>query len=300
MRFLLILIVFSSCKPSGFTPGKLVELMPRPSGEALWGACSEIPVIESAGERYYEIGGVSYRLGQFLGEGGTGKVYGLNSTNPNGKSLVMKKMKEGSMDDAYMDLLFHSTMEIIGVPTTKVGFGYILDEAKNRDYILVKERIHGVDFDQLVFSASLESINFLSPSSQSEAKKILTLAGQAYSRVINSGVYISDMHSRNSMWDEQQGRIMLVDGNIEPNETADSIDISNTFGRAIGALGWLGNQIFYDRYYNPDEKSSDEARQIARARIALYYNALQKECLPPTTQSDRPPYIIDVHEVFGG
>lgn len=299
MRIFLAFLLLSACKQQQFTPTALVELTPRPSANVLWGACSEVPLREVDGENVYEIGGIAYQQGKFLGEGGTGKVYALNPAEPEGKNLVLKKMKPGFLNDAYMDLIFHSTMEIIGVPTTKVGFGYITDDEQNKEFILVKERVEGVEFDQIVFSASLDSLNFMSPKSQSEADKILYLAGQAYSRVINSGVYISDMHSRNSMWDEKRKMLMLVDGNIEPNEVADSIDVSNTFGRAIGVLGWVGNKIFYDRYYNPKEKSSDEAREIARSRITLFFNNLQKECAPPQIETDNPPYEIDVHKVFG-
>ena len=93
---------------------------------------------------------------------------------------------------------------------------------------------------------------------------------------------------------------MMVDGNLEPNEKADTINIKNSFGRAISFLGGFGNRIFYDRYYDPSEKSSDQAKFIARSRIALFYKSIQKECEPPKSETVDPPFEIDIHKVFGG
>lgn len=278
------------------------ELHPPPSTEVLWSGCSEIPVQTTNGIITYTIAHHNYTLGKKLGEGGECRVFLLNSEDTSAPKLIMKFSK--LTDDskwAYVDILLHSSMEIIGVPTIKAGIGFTVLDGK-RQYVLVKELVDGRDLDDMLLSASLNALNVFNPRVRTESEERIKLAARIVSKIINSGIYIDDLHSRNIMWDSNKMTFLVIDGGITIDSVKHKINPRKDFGRAIG-IPSFGDLIFYERYYDKDIKASDAAIESAKKRIELYFDTntvFQKDCVAPTKETSAPPFEIDVHKIFGG
>ncbi len=275
-------------------PKVFIEPTMVPGANALWSSCSEILTHESDLSIILTIGGIDYTVGSTLGEGGQGIVKELNPVTSSPYDLIIKysKAADNSMN-FYSDLLLHSTLEILGVPTTRAAMGYITN-AGNKQFVLIKERVRGKTLDKILAKTS-----FVSFFHQKERKK-LRAAGMIFSRIINAGVYISDMHSRNLMWDVNKKNLIMLDGNIESPTEHPRINPKKGFGRAIGILGPLGDRVFYDRYYSTKEKAPDAAVRTALERVNLFFNSSQKNCEPPPAIYKDEVFSIDAHEVFRG
>ncbi len=254
---------------------------------ALWSSCSQITKSEEGDQEIVNVGGLDYKIGKKLGEGGKGIIKELIPIEVSPYDLVIKlsKTKESSKD-LYGDLLLHSSMEILGIPTTKSGMGYLQDENGERQFILIKERVRGSTLDSVKITASLKAFY------RHRDRTKMQMAGMIYSRIINAGIFISDMHSRNIMWDKQKKLLLMIDGNIESPENHPHVNPKKGFGRAIGILGWMGDRIFYDRYYSATERAASEAEDIALARIKLFFASEQQNC-----EAADPAYLSEVFDI---
>lgn len=186
---------------------------------------------------------------------------------------------------------------IMGIPTVKTGLGFINRKDGTKEYVLIKEAVIGETFDEEKIKRSLSSMNIFNPKDRNIAKSQTQALARIISRVINSGLWVEDLHSGNLMISKNSGDLVVIDGTINEGNYDNKIDPSSEFGRTIGFPGGVGDIIFSRRYYIKEEPPpSPAAVERAKARIKRYFEEEPIPCDKITPNEDG--FIIDVHKVF--
>lgn len=275
------------------------EYKPLPSTTVLWTQCSEIPIKKEGKIYHLEVAGHQYKKGKMLGEGGGGKVYDLNSSDPHAPQLVLKETLSGSLKSLYDDILMHSTLQILGLPTTKAGLGFTFDAENKKKYLLIKEKVTGNTIAEGIYKQPIYALNFF--SNQREKDKMhMTQLAKIISRMINSGFQISDLHTHNFMIDQSTNNLVIVDATIQRGQFRTKANPKENFGHSLGFRNATGDKIFYERYYLKDEPgSSPEAVEVAKKRTLLYFRQPTKSgCGDYDEIEHADGFDIDANRVF--
>ena len=162
------------------------------------------------------VNSVTYKIGNILGKGKYGTVYDLTYKGDNKPSYVLKLFNIPKYLQANLSEYNSGTLENVeNMIAEEVNFFKNLSEKNlfaasaysyNSKKIFYKIILIKTKIDGPTLSVAIES-------NQIDRKKSLAIMDSTY-RILNSGLYIKDLHLKNLMFDSKSKHLWIIDGDL--------------------------------------------------------------------------------------